>query len=182
MVSQGHTREMWWFCVVVPDLWHIVWKIFLLSVFQLQMDRWGAVDKGLKGQILCKASSKIDFRSTAVGLQWTVRVFLCACVCVKLYRCAVKVHLSLQTLSQWYNTVGSVPAFEPAWADTSDCGPVRQFVFVCSSVCVCSDKEGKHGQTWATKWRLSPYYSISWYCKKNSNCSVQLQNKTTGEM
>lgn len=47
-------------------------------------------DKGLEGQILSKASSKIDFRLTAARAQWTVnmllrtRVCLCGvCVCGK---------------------------------------------------------------------------------------------------
>lgn len=41
-----------------------------------------AEDKGLEGQILSKASSKIDFRPTAARAQWTVNMFLSACACV----------------------------------------------------------------------------------------------------
>lgn len=49
-----------------------------VAAIQRQSAALEAKDKGLAGQILCEASSKIDFRTTA---QWTVNVFPHACMC-----------------------------------------------------------------------------------------------------
>lgn len=48
------------------------------------MARWEEEDKGLKGQILCKASSKIDFRYSTGTTMDSERVCSSACagVCV----------------------------------------------------------------------------------------------------
>lgn len=43
-----------------------------VAAIQQQGDAQEAKDKGLAGQILCKASSKIDFRTTVGSAQWTV--------------------------------------------------------------------------------------------------------------
>lgn len=51
-----------------------------VAAIQRQSVAQEAKDKGLAGQILCEASSKIDFRTTAEWAQWTVNVFPQACM------------------------------------------------------------------------------------------------------
>lgn len=86
-----------------------------LSAADRQID---AEDKWLKGQILCKARSKIDFRFKAAGLQWTRSVFSCVYVGVTAQlktTCPSRLYLSGRT--QLARCLALV------WADTATGGP-----------------------------------------------------------
>lgn len=74
LVSQSPKRKMAIALLTSGIMFVNIWPVCVVAIQRQSVAR-EAKDKELAGQILCEASSKIDFRTTPAQAQWTVNVF-----------------------------------------------------------------------------------------------------------